>query len=467
MSKVPLILQADSYKYSHFRLFPNGITNNNSYIESRGIDEQSMLPKDAEVVFFGLQILLKEYLTVRVTKQDIARAKALIPAHGEPFNEEDWNIIVDEHDGFLPIVIFALPEGAVIHPGVAMVQVRATDPRFAWLASFVETTILRAVWYPSTVATVSREGKKIIKRFLDKTSDDPSQIMFKLHDFGGRGVSSSESAQIGGVAHLVNFMGTDTVEALVAAQDYYNVEGAAAYSVPASEHSTMTSWGRENEALAIENAIDVFAGDYPIVSIVSDSYDIFNAVRVIYPALKEKIVASGSTVVVRPDSGDPITTPTTVVKLLAESFGTTTNSKGYKVLNNVRVLQGDGINLKSIYEILSVLEKSGFAADNIVFGMGGALLQKVDRDTLKFAQKTNAVEKDGEWIDVYKDPLGSGFKKSKAGVLATYKTDSGIYRTVRKEELDEYEDALVPVFRDGKILVDWTLDEVRARAEVK
>lgn len=324
MTNVPIILQADSYKYSHFRLFPNGITNNNSYIESRGIDEQSMLPKDAEVVFFGLQILLKEYLTVRVTKQDIARAKALIPAHGEPFNEEDWNIIVDEHDGFLPIVIFALPEGAVIHPGVAMVQVRATDPRFAWLASFVETTILRAVWYPSTVATVSREGKKIIKRFLDKTSDDPSQIMFKLHDFGGRGVSSSESAQIGGVAHLVNFMGTDTVEALVAAQDYYNVEGAAAYSVPASEHSTMTSWGRENEALAIENAIDVFAGDYPIVSIVSDSYDIFNAVRVIYPALKEKIVASGSTVVVRPDSGDPITTPTTVVKLLAESFGTTT-----------------------------------------------------------------------------------------------------------------------------------------------
>lgn len=415
-----LIGRADSYKYSHFKQYPPGITQNVSYIEARGFDKDLFIA-EPEVVFFGLQAFIKEYLSTPITHEMVYRAEKMISAHGEPFHSEGWHIIVDEFDGYLPIQIEALPEGTPVKIGTPMAQVRATDPRFAWLSSFVETAMIRAVWYPSTVATVSREAKKIIKRYLENTSDLSGEefdacLNFRLHDFGQRGVSSAESAALGGLAHLINFMGTDTVEALWAAEDYYGAEGPVGFSIPASEHSTMTSWGKENETKAYENMIDQYA-DGGILACVSDSYDFENAVTNIWgDELKEKVEKSGAQLVVRPDSGDPVETPVWAIDRLYTKFHGTMNSKGYLVLNPcVRVIQGDGIDTDDILSILQRTEETGFSTENIGFGMGGGLLQKVNRDSLKFAQKTCAAEIDGKWVDVYKEPTGDKSKKSKRG----------------------------------------------------
>lgn len=466
--KIPLILQADSYKYSHYALFPEGTTNNNSYIESRGIDTSIGLPEDTEIVFFGLQAFIKEYLLNPVKIEDVNKAEKLITAHGLPFNREDWVYIVEQLDGKLPIKITALPEGTVINPHVTMVQVIATHPRFAWLASFVETSILRAVWYPTTVATLSREAKKVIKKYLEETSDDvETNLPFKLHDFGARGATSSEAAQLGGMGHLVNFMGTDTVEALVSAIEYYNADGPVGHSVPASEHGNIISWGRDGEFAAYENMTNIFAKPGAIVSCVSDSYNIYDAVDILWPKLKDKFIEANATLVVRPDSGNPLDVIPYILNSLSGSFGVETNSKGFKVLKNVRILWGDGINLITIGHILQTVKDMGFSVENLVFGMGGALLQKVNRDTLKFAMKTSAIEIDNKWIDVYKDPIGASFKKSKKGRLVTFKNSDDVIVTEKLNELNEDKNMLEPVYENGNLLVDVTFDQVRKNAEVK
>ena len=171
-----------------------------------------------------------------------------------------------------------------------------------WLTTFIETALLRAVWYPTTVATLSRKAKLIIQAGLEKSSDDPAgQLPFKLHDFGARGVSSGESAGLGGMAHLVNFMGTDTMEALLAARRYYGAE-MAGFSIPAAEHSTMTSWGRARERQAYEMMLDRFEGEGRLVAVVSDSYDLDHAVNEIWGgALREKVLAQKGTLVIRHD----------------------------------------------------------------------------------------------------------------------------------------------------------------------
>ena len=466
-----IIGRGDSYKYSHFAQYPKGTENNNSYIESRGIDT-TVLPKDSEVIFFGLQMFIKRYLTKPITLTEVNKAEKMITAHGLPFNRSAWMDIIDRYQGKLPIVIEALPEGTPISPGNAMVQVRATDPAFAWLASFVETAILRSVWYPSTVATLSRECKKIIKKYLDKTTDDeiiPGVLPFRLHDFGARGVSSGESAEIGGLAHLVNFMGTDTVEALFVAEEFYGSEGPVGFSIPASEHSTMTSWGLENESAAYENMMEVYGKDGALISIVSDSYDIFNAVENIYGGeLRDKILNGDFTLVVRPDSGNPIKTPARVIELLWEKFGGTVNSKGYKVLHkNVRVIQGDGINLESLENILILVTGMGFSAENLAFGMGGGLLQSVNRDTLKFAMKTSAVQINNEWKDVWKQPVNEPFKKSKKGIQAVIK-QSGRFKTIPFSSLGRDKNYLKKIWKNGSFTgKEETFEEIRKRAELK
>lgn len=444
--KIPFIFQADSYKYSHFRLFPNGTTNNFSYIEARGFDKD-FWRTEPEVVFFGLYAFLVEHLSNAITKEDVTKAKKLIESHGLPFNETDFNIIVDEYNGYLPIEITALPEGSVVNVGQPMLTVKATDDRFAWLASFVETSILRSIWYGSTVATLSREAKKYIKGYLKQTSDNvDSELPFKLHDFGSRGATSSESAQIAGMAHLINFQGTDTVESIFAASELYGID-MAGFSVRASEHSTITSWGENGEFAAFENMVDVFKGEGVIISCVSDSYDIFNAVNNYWPRLKDKIVDSGSTLVVRPDSGNPEVIIPILLNSLSKSFGFKTNSKGYKVLENVRILWGDGIDIKTIPEILETCKISGFSTENLVLGMGGGLHQKVNRDTLKFAMKTSAIEVDGSIRDVYKRPITDSSKVSKRGVQ---KVENGVV-----------------YYRNGEILVKDSFDAIRKRAEIK
>ena len=467
-----IIVDSDSYKGSMHVQYPNGTTKVYSYIESRG-------GKYDEVLFFGLQMFIKEYLMKRITMEDIDFAEEIWTEHGEPFNRSMWEHIVKVHNGYMPVEIKAIPEGTVIPVHNVMVTIENTDPVCFPLTTFLETALLRAIWYPVTVATTSREIKKVIAKYLMETGDI-SLLSFKLHDFGARGASSKETAKIGGMAHLVNFMGTDTIGSIVGHRKYYHTR-MAGFSIPAAEHSTITSWGRENEAQAYRNMLRNFAKPGSIVAVVSDSYDIFNAVENLWGGeLKQEVIDSGATLVIRPDSGDPVEVVTKVAKLLDSKFGSTINDKGYKVLNVVRIIQGDGINIDTVSAILESLKQNGFSADNVAFGMGGALLQAAQRDDQKFAMKCSAALIGDEWVDVYKDPITDKGKTSKKGRLALIDnknsvelTDSGISAgpkvlTVSEDYANNFgfTNLLRSVYRNGVLLVDENLETIRERAKI-
>ena len=464
-----LLLNTDSYKASHWLQYPPGADATFFYVESRG----GLYDR---TVFFGLQAILKEYLGTPITHAQIDEARDVFAAHGEPFNEAGWRDLVERCGGLLPVRIRAVPEGTVVPTHEALVTIESTDPRAYWVPSYLETMLLR-LWYPVTVATISWHAKQTIRQFLERTSDDPvGQLPFKLHDFGARGVSSAESAALGGCAHLVNFMGTDTVSGLLAAKAYYH-EPMAGFSIPAAEHSTITSWGREREVEAYRNMLRQFGKSGAIVAVVSDSYDIYHAIREHWGrALKDEVIRSGATVVVRPDSGDPVAVVHQCLELLDEAFGHSVNGKGYKVLNHVRVIQGDGINPNSIRAILERITSAGYATDNIAFGMGGALLQQLNRDTQKFALKCSAARVDGRWIDVYKDPVTDKGKQSKRGRMTLLRhREYGGFRTVPVSpdaaSLSDvvkpagYDDAMTVVWENGRLIRDWTFAQIRERAD--
>lgn len=450
------ILMTDSYKGSHYLQYPQGTEYVNSYIESRG-------GRWNRTLFFGLQIFLQEYLSKPISLKDIHAAKHFWEQHGLPFNLAGWTYILSEHKGYLPVRIEALPEGTVLPTGNVLVQVRNTDPKCYWLTSYLETALLRAVWYPTTVATNSYMCKQHIKDALVK-SGDPEQLLFKLHDFGARGTSSAESAGIGGCAHLVNFMGSDTVEGVICARQYYGEE-MAGFSIPAAEHSTITAWGgKDGEIEAFRNMLTQFGGKYPLIAVVSDSYDIYNAVSNIWGGILEKeVTGSGSTLIVRPDSGNPVAVVCAVIQRLMDKFGCTTNEKGYRVLPPyIRVIQGDGVDERAIKDILFEMMNQGLSADNVAFGMGGALLQHFDRDTFKFAMKCSAIRVNGTWRDVYKDPVTDPGKRSKRGRLSLTCKD-GRWNTT-SEVVPPEENQLRVVFENGKVLNPTTLAEVRDRS---
>lgn len=450
-----LILSTDSYKQTHYLQYPNGMTYMHDYIESRG-------GSYGVTKFFGLQYYLKEYLSKPITKEMVEEAKEICQLHGVPFNEEGWNYIAKL--GYLPIKIRAVEEGVVVPNHNVLITVESTDEKVAWITGFVETLIMK-VWYPITVTTFSYKIKKIIKEFLDKTSDNPeSELLTRFHDFGYRGVSSEESAGIGGMAHLVNFRGTDTLNAVLYAKKYYNCE-MAGFSIPASEHSTMTSWKKENEEKAFENMIEKFQGP---VSIVSDSYNFFNAVDyIVGEDLKEKIKNhKEGPVIIRPDSGDAITNVLFALESLERNFGAVINSKGFKVLNDVRIIQGDGINEDTIWDLCKIIMENGYSIENVAFGCGGALLQgnshsSINRDTHRFAMKCSAAIVNGELIDIYKNPITDRGKVSKKGILdLIYK--NGEFKTINIEKDKPHKNSVMKtVFENGKILKEYTFDEVR------
>lgn len=451
-----LILTADSYKYSHKWQFPKGMTSSFCYLEAR----EGATYK--ETTFFGAQYVMKRHLSTPITEADILHAKELLGRHGVPFDEDGWRMILNDHRGFLPISIRAVPEGTTVPEGNVLLTVESTDPRLPWVPGFVETLISRT-WYGSTVCTQSRVARIIIERFLRETSDIPDIILpSRLHDFGARGVSSAESAGIGGCAHLVNFQGTDTVEALEVAANYYGCP-MAGFSIPAMEHSTVTSWGRDHEVDAYRNMLQQFGKPGAFLAAVSDSYDLENAVSNIWGTeLRQEVLDSGATVVIRPDSGDPATVVVDTLCRLATAFGTTKNSKGFLVLNNVAVIQGDGIDVPAIEHILTEVTKQGFSAQNVAFGSGGALLQKVNRDTQRFAYKISEIVVNGEARPVCKAPKTDMTKRSKAGRLDLVFRD-GRYQTVVGDAGDS---VLRTVWENGELLIDDTLDEIRQRAKV-
>jgi len=449
-----ILLLTDSYKVSHARQYPPGTQHVFSFFESRG-------GRYDEVLFFGLQYLVKQHLTgVVVTEAKIEEAKVFFKDHfGDEtlFNEAGWRHILNVHGGRLPLEIRAVREGMRVPISNVLVTVVNTDPNVAWLTNYVETLLVQ-LWYPTTVATQSYHMKQTLLRYLDQTGT-PEDVAFKLHDFGCRGSTSMESAGIGGAAHLVSFMGTDTVPALVMARQYYGAQ-MAGFSIPAAEHSTITSWGRTREAEAYQNMLTQYPNG--LVAVVSDSYDVYAACSDLWGgSLKEHVLAREGVLVIRPDSGDPHEVLPELLSRLGDRFGYEINQKKYKVLNpKIRLIQGDGIDYESIDTILQAVTSQRWSADNLAFGSGGGLLQKLDRDTQKFAFKCCAVNVDGVWSDVLKDPVTDTGKRSKAGRLALVRRN-GVPQTVPLHMADD-QNLLEPVFLDGVLLRDQTFDNVRA-----
>lgn len=453
-----LVLQTDSYKFTHWKQYPPGTQFVYSYLESRG----GMFER---TLFFGLQYYLREYLTgAVVAEEDVIEARDFVDRHIAPgvFNLKGWMHIVRQHRGRLPVVIKAVAEGTLVDVHNVLMTIENTDPICYWLPNYLETLLLK-VWYPITVGTLSNSIRKVFLTAL-QLSGDPSLIDFKLHDFGYRGVSSEETAGIGAAAHLINFKGTDTVAGIRFLQRYYDSREMEGFSIPAAEHSTITAWGRENELSAYENMLTQFPTG--VVAVVSDSYNVYKACEKLWgKLLHERVLQREGVLVVRPDSGSPREVILKVLDILGQKFGYQSNAKGYRVLNpKVRVIQGDGVNYWTIQDTLTAMARAGWSADNITFGMGGALLQQLNRDTQKFAFKTSAVTINGEEHPVYKDPIEGHDKASKRGRLALHR-ENGKWTTKQVQPGTQgSEDLLQTVFKDGEVLIDQSVAEIRERA---
>lgn len=457
-----LLLNTDSYKTSHFNQYPPGTSSLVSYVEARAGEGMQ------NVVFFGLQAALVEYLENPITKWDVDEAEAIIKGSGLPFNRAGFEDMIDRFGGYAPIGIDAIPEGSVVPRGTPLATIyNLGGPKTVWAISYFETLLLRSIWYPTTVASLSYAIRKGMQKWWQMTVDDAnmSGILFALHDFGARGATSGESAAIGGLAHLLNFSGTDTLEANLAASQYYNADGqVVGYSIPAAEHSTITAWGPNRETEAYRNILN----EYPtgLVAVVSDSYDLFNALNNIWgDTLADEVRMRKGRVVIRPDSGDPIDITLKTVEALGAKFGFTVNSKGFKVLPDyIRMIQGDGVTPVTIDAILNNFMVHGWSAENIAFGMGGALLQQVNRDTLRFAMKACEIVIDGQRFPVAKMPSTDLSKSSKPWRQYVYQNGSDMFSSpVEDEEQGRRLDR--NVFRAGKLTMRDDFSLIRSRVQ--
>jgi nicotinamide phosphoribosyltransferase len=490
-----LMGDTDGYKLSHSPMYRKNADGMMSYIESRG-------GKYDAVMFWGLQLMLLEYFTQRITHKQVDNMKAMAEKYGAPFDEKCWRKVVDVYEGRPPVIIKAVPEGTIVPVKNVLltIETSAPDPDIFSVVSYFETKLLR-IWSPTTVATISYHARQAIMAGLNKTCDDPAAaIEFALNDFGARGTTAMEGAAFSGSGHLANFMGSDNLAAVLATNIAYKSEMSGA-TIPASEHSTASSWGSEREG--IKNLLDTYGAGFVMAS-VSDTFDIENCIKNIYgdPELKQRIIEQNALLVVRPDSGDPIKMPIQCLIWLDEIFGSTVNKKGFKVLNHVRVIQGDGIDIEAMEAIIAEMIRLGYCVSNMAFGMGAGLLQKNDRDTQKFACKCCAIRVDGVWYDVAKNPVISefeedvatafgykfvkfpeaeSFKKSKAGRMTLIRnSETNEFKTIRVEDLtlttqnvfrpeDEsqksvWSEVLQVVYKDGDLIGFTTLAEGRERA---
>ena len=457
-----ICLLTDSYKVTHHYFYPKGTEKIYSYLESRVGAEFN------KTIFYGLQYLIKKYLEGRiVTQEKIDEADNLIANHIGPdiFNRDGWQYILDEHDGHLPIEIKAVAEGTPVDVGNALMTVENTDDKSYWLPNYLEPLLLQ-VWYPSTVATLSAEVRKLCNFYLEVTGSVKDNLDFMLHDFGYRGATSTESSMLSGSAHLLSFSGTDTIAALTIPENYYNDSNLYGFSVQATEHSVMTSLGPDGEISQILNVIDNAKDG--VLSMVIDSYNYRNFLEEagksgteLNEAILNFLDGEDNKIVFRPDSGEPVSTTIDCLNLLSEGFGSHLTDKGYKVFDlNIGLLWGDGLNYQKIRDILFAMKSAGWAAQNIIFGMGGGLHTAVNRDTQRNAFKCSAQLRDGEWHDIFKNPLDSS-KKSKTGRFKLIK-DNGSFKTVSIDS--EGENYLQTVFKDGKLLVDDTFADIKQRA---
>lgn len=486
--QISLICRTDSYKFTHPFMFrelkkKKNVRGMTSYGEAR-------VPHDVKITVFGVQMLFAKFFTKPITVAHVDAAEKFALAHfGRPlFDRPAWEKVVNVYGGFPPIIVRAVPEGVVVRGGDPVYSVTCLDEDLFWMSSGFETIILRGVWFPTTIASLDRDSKAEMKRFYEISGADMSLLPFSLHDFGGRGVTCGEQAEVGGAAHLVNYMGSDTVEGVLTANFYYD-SPMSAYSVFATEHSVECSFGLDDEGekdyirAMLANAVEG-----TILSIVIDGKDMKRCARILCAprsegGFREDIMESKAKVVFRPDSGDMMENIPWLLRLQAESFGVVRNSLGYNKIQYVGIIQGDGVDRLNMLTLTGNILAMGFTACCVVFGSGGALLQKVNRDTLKWAQKGSALlvrrpcadpMYDGEtediWEGIAKDPITDPGKKSKEGLMTTIRNvQTGATKPYRLDEAPVpagWVDVQHLVFHTGRLYNKVSMEQVHENCAV-
>lgn len=478
----PLLL-TDGYKADHRRQYPEGTT----LVYSNWTPRKSRLENVEEIVFFGLQYFIKKYILDDFDRYFFSRPKDEVVARyarrinnylGE--NQVGTAHIAALHDlGYIPMVFKALPEGALVPLRVPMFTMYNTKPEFFWLTNYFETLLSAVIWMPCNSATIARQYRKLLASYADKTSSVPEFVNWQGHDFSMRGMAGIEAAVTSAAGHLLSFTGTDTIPAIDFLEEYYNADSdneLVGGSVAATEHSVMCMGTNEGEFETFRRLVcDVYPKG--IVSIVSDTWDLWKVVTDYLPRLKDEILNREGKVVIRPDSGDPVDIlcgdpdgksdqeRKGVVELLWDVFGGTVNDKGYKELDpHIGAIYGDSINLDRAERICKRLEEKGFASTNVVLGIGSFTYQYNTRDTFGFAMKATYGEVNGEAREIFKDPVtDDGTKKSARGLIKIIKEDKRFILVDRVSREEEKQGELKEVFRDGKLLIDHKLSEIRAR----
>lgn len=479
----PLLL-TDGYKLDHRRQYPEGT----SLVYSNWTPRKSRINGIDEVVFFGLQYFLKKYIIEDFTKNFFLKSKEEVIRKytrrinnylGE--NHVGTKHIEDLHDlGYIPMVFKALPEGVSVPIRVPMFTMYNTLPEFFWLTNYFETLLSAVVWMPCTSASIAKQYRKVLNKYAAETSSIPDFVNWQGHDFSMRGMAGIEAAILSGAGHLLSFTGTDTIPAIDFLEEYYNADNELiGGSVAATEHSVMCMGTDEGEFETFERLITKI---YPkgIVSIVSDTWDLWKVLTEYLPRLKNVILNREGKVVIRPDSGDPVdilcgnpdgkheAEQKGVIELLWEVFGGITNEKGYKELSpKIGAIYGDSITIDRATQICERLKQKGFASTNVVLGIGSYTYQYNTRDTFGFAMKATYGEVNGVGREIFKNPVtDDGTKKSAKGLMQIYKDAQGNYQlkdqcTWQEEQGGE----LREVFRDGKLLIDDSLADIRARVK--
>ncbi|KAJ2454306.1 hypothetical protein GGF42_003638 [Coemansia sp. RSA 2424] len=463
---LPLPLLTDSYKASHFALYPKAQATT-AYCEFRhGFDKDTT---DERMVFCGLRYIIEQYVARPWTLQDIDMAEAFFRTHNAgftefPFPKHLFLKFISENAGYFPVRIEALPEGSVVYPHTPVFQITARD-EYSSLVTYLETVLLMA-WYPSTVATLSRRSRAVIEDYYRQSVDDEGwwTLETRMHDFGFRGCTCVEQSMIGGAAHLLSFEGTDTLSAAFFAQYRLNGGQAVATSIPATEHSVMTAYSSERQAML--STIEAYGEG--VFACVMDSYDYSRALSEVLPVVASRKLEKGGYLVIRPDSGDQVEAVLMGLRAADRVFGSEVNGKGFKVVRGASVIQGDGVTTASLQRILAAVHAAGFSAQSVGFGMGGGLLQKVNRDTMSMAVKLSSITyEDGTARDIMKYPKEGSEKVSLPGRFAVYAdaAQNGAPVAYRSVETRESENLLRVVY-DAAPVADGVWDgfaEVRRR----
>lgn len=476
----PLLL-TDGYKVDHRRQYPTGTT----LVYSNWTPRKSRIEEVDEVVFFGLQYFIKKYIIqdfdlyfFKQPKEEVVKkyARRINNYLGE--NLVGTKHIEDLHDlGYIPMVFKALPEGASVPVRVPMFTMYNTIPEFFWLTNYFETLLSAVVWLPCNSATIAKQYRIVLDKYAQETSSVPEFVDWQGHDFSMRGMGGIEAAVTSSAGHLLSFAGSDTIPAIDFLEEYYNANSdveLVAGSVAATEHSVMCMGTTEGEYDTFKRLI---CEVYPkgIVSIVADTWDLWKVLTDYLPRLKEEIISREGKVVIRPDSGDPVDIicgnpngkteeeKKGVIELIWDVFGGTTNSKGYKELvPQIGAIYGDSITVARATQICERLKSKGFASTNVVLGIGSFTYQYNTRDTFGFAMKATYGEVNGEGRAIFKDPItDDGTKKSAKGLMKIDLVD-GVYQlTDNVSWEEERKGELKEVFRDGKLLIDHSLTEIR------